>query len=528
MSQRARILRVAVVAALFGGALTTPLLAEHLALSELEQRGFQWGTPQWSVEGWQLEGVTRDGLVIESLRVPLAWPPQVVLHGVRVDVLAMGGTRRDGVSELGGASGVELLFEDVSVWAGEHLVAEGLTGARRNRRLDLGGPGTELQIADGRVRLSTTRQSPFDELRGELLLSADLAPDGTLEAQLVGRGLTLEHPLLANRSLPLGAVQAELRWAEESLSGPLQIDDLVLSLEAGCAPTCSFTVVLPETSAEEALAPLAPLLPELVRARRVDGTLGASVTVTREGDGWTITDAALAVEGLAVDGAVRDLDVLRYGPFVYRVRDAEGENLVRESGEGSPDWVALQRVSPWVVPAILASEDAAFSRHGGYDPAQLQEALAADLAAGEVVRGGSTLSQQLAKNLFLSPERTLVRKLRELLLAVELDRVLGKSRVLELYVNVVEWGPEIWGLGQASDRYFLKQPDRLQPHEAAFLAAILPAPRVFYDEWYLAGRAGRYKVGAVLANMADGGALSQRQADRWAGETLRFVPPPRP
>ena len=199
---------------------------------------------------------------------------------------------------------------------------------------------------------------------------------------------------------------------------------------------------------------------------------------------------------------------------------------MRASGEGTPDWTPLREASDHLPAAIIAAEDSAFLRHPGYDLQAIEAAIAENQQAGGVVRGASTLTQQLAKNLFLDGERTVERKLRELLLAAELDRALGKDRVMELYINVVEWGPEIWGVQQACDAYFARRPATLPANEAAFLAAILPAPRDFYERWYLKGRAGSFKIDWVLTNMADGKHFSHARARREKARPLRFVPPP--
>ncbi len=97
---------------------------------------------------------------------------------------------------------------------------------------------------------------------------------------------------------------------------------------------------------------------------------------------------------------------------------------------------------------------------------------------------------------------------------------------MELYINVVEWGPDLHGISEASEYYFLKRPSNLKPNEAAFLAAILPAPRTYHDTWYLRGRAGSVRIDWILQNMADGEWLSRYEARKWAKSTIRFVPPP--
>ena len=144
------------------------------------------------------------------------------------------------------------------------------------------------------------------------------------------------------------------------------------------------------------------------------------------------------------------------------------------------------------------------------------------------MRGGSTLTQQLAKNLFLDGrDRTLVRKLRELLYALELERTVGKERILELYLNIVELGPHLHGITADADAYFIKAPDRLTPREAVFLAVLLPSPRRLAERAWSGGRTPDARIDAVLDNMVDGKALSRAAAERARRAPLRILPPPR-
>src|SRR4051812_38779898 len=139
-------------------------------------------------------------------------------------------------------------------------------------------------------------------------------------------------------------------------------------------------------------------------------------------------------------------------------------------------WVPLSRISPWLQRAVINSEDARFWEHEGLDAVETEEALKKAIDRGRLGRGASTLTQQLAKNLWLSEDRSLWRKLKELVLARRLE-ALGKSRVLELYLNVVEWGPGVYGAEAAANTWFKKSAAELLPEEAAVLAAMLPAPR---------------------------------------------------
>lgn len=141
-------------------------------------------------------------------------------------------------------------------------------------------------------------------------------------------------------------------------------------------------------------------------------------------------------------------------------------------------WVGLEAVSPHLVHAIVASEDAGFCGHRGVDFGELQQALEAAESRGEDVRGASTITMQVAKNLMLWPSRSYVRKGLEIPIALAMDRAWSKRRVMEVYVNIVEWGPGLFGAEAASRRYFKKPAAKLTPSEAALLAVALPAPRV--------------------------------------------------
>jgi monofunctional biosynthetic peptidoglycan transglycosylase len=141
-------------------------------------------------------------------------------------------------------------------------------------------------------------------------------------------------------------------------------------------------------------------------------------------------------------------------------------------------WMAYGRVSPDLTRAVLVAEDDLFWQHDGLDLDQLQESLAQDWARGRLARGGSTITQQLAKNLYLSPSKNPLRKLRELVIARRLEVELKKARILELYLNVIEWGDGIYGAEAAARAYFGVSASELSPEQAALLAAAIVNPRL--------------------------------------------------
>ncbi|MCL7928073.1 MAG: monofunctional biosynthetic peptidoglycan transglycosylase [marine benthic group bacterium] len=150
--------------------------------------------------------------------------------------------------------------------------------------------------------------------------------------------------------------------------------------------------------------------------------------------------------------------------------------------EGRSDEVAwtpvpYNRISPNLKRVVIASEDTEFFFHDGFSSHEVGEAIRKAIREREAPRGASTITQQLAKNLWLAPDRTLTRKIREALLTRQLERTLGKERILDLYLNVVEFGPGIYGAEAAARHYFGKSADRLTAREGAMLAAGLPRPK---------------------------------------------------
>jgi monofunctional glycosyltransferase len=141
-------------------------------------------------------------------------------------------------------------------------------------------------------------------------------------------------------------------------------------------------------------------------------------------------------------------------------------------------WVRYERISNNLRRAVLVAEDSAFWEHDGVDMEQLRESIEQNIEKGKALRGGSTITQQLAKNLYLSPSRNPIRKLRELLISRKLEASLSKRRILELYLNVIEWGDGIYGAEAAARRYFGTSAAGLSAEQAALLAAAIINPRV--------------------------------------------------
>ena len=142
-------------------------------------------------------------------------------------------------------------------------------------------------------------------------------------------------------------------------------------------------------------------------------------------------------------------------------------------------WVPFSKISPYLVKAVLIAEDDKFWKHEGFDYEAIQKAIGKDLKAKKFKFGGSTITQQLARNLYLSPEKSLIRKISEAVITWRMEQALSKKRILELYLNVVEWGDGIFGVEAASRHYYGKPSFELVPEEAASLASVLPNPKKY-------------------------------------------------
>jgi len=476
----------------------------------------------WVDQGWGLTSRTLYGVNFgpaSADEVDLEWG-RVTLRGARVDLAAAKGGHSGLEGESSGLPPVEVVVEDLELLLGDRSLGV-VSGS-----LDERGQGTltgdaTLQIPapmGARAKLTVEHAVEHEHVTGSVRLVGILSDPPIVRVS--SDDLVVTHELLSTRPMKLPPIEGELDIVEERLAGTVRVGELPVELVVDLGGEIRGTV--DQGDAASVLAVFADIVPEL-RWAHVEGSISVDASWSTDGT-WSLEQE---IHHLGVSGAVNNLGTLRGGSLTYLVRDADGNRVPRETGDGHPEWTPLHRVSPHLIAAIIAAEDSAYYDHAGWSQESIDDALQANIEAGSVVRGGSTLSQQLAKNLYLDGERTLERKLRELVIAVELDRALGKRRVLELYVNVVEWGPGMWGVAAAADRYFLRQPEALPPNEAAFLAALLPDPRGYYTDWYLRDRASSVRIDWILENMANGGHLSSAEAEKWAREPLRFVPPPK-
>jgi monofunctional biosynthetic peptidoglycan transglycosylase len=192
---------------------------------------------------------------------------------------------------------------------------------------------------------------------------------------------------------------------------------------------------------------------------------------------------------------------------LMELRDQE----YRQKGIRAPRqqiWQPYGAISEHLKKAVLLSEDAAFFSHKGVDVVELKEALKKDWETGSFKRGGSTITMQLAKNLYLNPSKNPLRKAKEIIIAWQLEQALPKRRIFEIYLNVVEWGRNVYGAEAAARHYFGKSASNLDVLESATLAALLPSPRNSREKGLL------YRRNVILGRLASVGYLSREEYER--------------
>jgi monofunctional biosynthetic peptidoglycan transglycosylase len=331
--------------------------------------------------------------------------------------------------------------------------------AKGRRSLEAKGTATLTRLAVNHSRLAPTT------VRFE-----DATLEGHLRWHRQGSRLALEKASISTGRAKLG-LEGELSLSTRRGHGRL---------------------VLPATDCALLFASIPKELVPTLGGLRLAGALGGELSLdaqARSLDELTLTARASPNScRVSRDAPEADVESLRR-PFSFVIRPPGWAPTRLVMGPENPDWVPYIRLGRNVIGAFLAAEDRRFFEHRGFDLENIERALAADLKRRGFAKGASSISQQVAKNVFLSHKRTLARKLEEAILTWRLEQVLDKRRILEIYLNLVEMGPGIFGVRAAARRYFGKEPSRLEPLEAAHLAAITPSPRVFHER-FKGGRAG--------------------------------------
>lgn len=379
-------------------------------------------------------------------------------------------------------------------------------------------------------------------------LALDVRPgDGDGRWVAVGelgvRGLTIDSPQVAREpvfgiafdvsgtfALDLPERQATLEQGRARLGEV----EMALSVVAAVRDPPAFRVALAGSRTRcqdllEALPlPLRGDLPGLEFSGSADFHVAFDVDFADLSDTVFDLQATSRCRVTAADGSIQ-MDRLR-GTFRHEIVLPDGRIETVLGGPGSEDWVPLDEISRYMVSAVITTEDARFFRHSGVSIQDLRTAIVRDLRAGRFVYGGSTIDMQVVKNVFLDREKTVARKLQELVLTWWMNQALTKNQILELYLNVIEYGPGIYGIGPAARHFFGRSPADLSPLEALYLAKLLPDPVARYRmyERDAVPTSWRARLDRILGLMRTRGELTEEEYQAAIHDRLDFWYPGEP
>lgn len=433
-------------------------------------------------------------------------------------------------------------------------------------------PSADHTSADGTIAIRAERFS-LDKI-AEILPPNVLDPetteiDAAIEAKLAGRqvafsgklgvaGLSLLHEKLASEPVNdmtfsvrlAGAVDLDQRRLSVSeLEG--RIGSLVVQLggsvelppgsfrfkdgrEIHSLPKIDVQLRVPRVACSKLLASIpAPIVPRLqgfnlqgffeadVRTKidfaNLDGLeLGGKVGI----DGCQVSKAPPEVAALASSEAL--VQTVEVPPAPNGGSGVEMMNFI--IGPDNPDFVPYARISPYLVNAIMTTEDSGFFKHRGWVSPEFKTALKRNLAGGGFRLGASSITMQTVKNVLLSQEKTLSRKLQELFLVWYVEKILPKERILELYFNAIEFGPRLYGIGPAARHYFGKSASDINPLEATFFSSILPSPKRRYEHYCHGSLTPKWEkyLHRILLRMYERGRLTEEEFAAANASTLSF------
>jgi len=511
--------------------------------------------PLLRLEGFDLD--VGHGVRLHAEMIAVTWPGRLRLAVRTANLVGPAGVRVSSPAtawDVAGIRGEDLQLTLVEPQAGLSIrkLADPLGSAWNveargldvRRLLDVrrdAHPLLDGGIADGRVDL----RASTDELRFHVDLGARGARLGVLadnaadEPQLGDpTDVTMRFDGVwrrAESTIEIPEVHATLAGA--ALSGSislrdLDIDPIVPCRAAGasrdslhCAPVIDLALGVRHLDFAQLLGTSGLAVPESLGLSPGGGRDLGSATIDVRVRGRPADPASLSVSQKIdfrpphqMPPAIARLR----GDFIFSADEGPGPHRPIDVSLASPDFIALRDVPPLFVRTLLLAEDTGFYGHRGIDLHELPVALLTNWSRGGAARGASTITQQLAKNLFLSRDKQLGRKLQELAITFLLESALGKDRILEIYLNIIEWGPDLRGLRPAARRYFGREPRELTPAQMAFLVAIIPGP-IKYQSSFAHGTPGpglRSLIDELLAKLRSVHAIGEEEYQQALGEPI--------
>ena len=373
--------------------------------------------------------------------------------------------------------------------------------------------GKRGALKDVSVLLTANGQTQSARLEGNLTLkdTALVAPaisEMPVHFQNLGLGATFDFDAKAGR---LDVRQGIFDLGPQPVHWSMSIRDVPDN------PRLDFEGNLGLVSAQRMFDAVPEAMVSTIRDAKLNGKVGGALVLNFQSNNLKLL--RLRFEPIEKNfeivnlGEQVDVDMLLQ-PLVHRLETPTGLVQVMVDPK-NPYFIPYDRLPKTLIGAITTTEDGSFFDHKGFARFAIRRSLIRNLEKGSFVRGGSTVSQQTVKNLFLSHEKTIARKIQESIITHQMEQTLTKERILELYFNIIEWGPDIYGLGHAAQHYFGRPVEELALDDVLFLVSLIPSPRTYYKEFERGrvSRKWRKRLDYFARTMVKRGKLSQAAYD---------------
>ncbi|HTR52251.1 MAG TPA: transglycosylase domain-containing protein [Kofleriaceae bacterium] len=370
-------------------------------------------------------------------------------------------------------------------------------------------------IADKEVRgldLAGQIAGSFDRASKKLELVRGDFVTRNMPFSITGAVIAATHPLDESAYVPIGQAFHDKKGPRR---GPHDLESVSLRL------------VIPPIDCQSALLAIPTEMAPFFAGYRMKGVFQADLHVAIDWQDLDKTELGgdIGINHCRVVDEPADSPKRLKDEFEQFVETDKGEWQSFIVGPTNPDFVPLDQISPYLISSIMSSEDYGFYKHHGFIPSEFKSALVNNLKSGGFVQGASSITMQMVKNVLLFREKTLARKLQELFLTWHVENTLEKDRILEIYLNVIEYGPGLYGIGPAAHEYFGKAAKDLNPVEAAFFSSILPDPKGRYAQ-YCRNELTKWSEGKIerqLGKMLERKQLTQDEYDHALQTPLLFV-----
>ncbi len=350
-----------------------------------------------------------------------------------------------------------------------------------------------IPYLDKKFNLKTRFKSIHFNLDNLAMNRGELHLDGYSSIQ----DLIVNNPKIAGKDVIIKNARFDYHWIVGSRFIALDSTSTIQLNQIKCQPSISYThdkdkvyalkLKIPKMKAQDFISSLPTGLFRHFEGMQANGNFSYALTFeyNNHKPNNVVFDSKLKSEGLKITKyGEADLNKIN-GEFTYRAIDKGVLQRPIVVGSPNPNYTPLSEMSPYLQKCVLTSEDPSFMTHRGFINEAFKESISKNIRTKKFARGASTISMQLVKNVFLTREKTLSRKLEEILLVyiIENNRISTKERMLEVYFNVIEWGPNVYGIAEAAEFYFQKRPSDLNVNQCLFLATIIPNPKGFMTKF---------------------------------------------